>query len=138
MYRWRCHKCCRFGCPFVSAICLRSSGMRLPFRGLRISAPGVLTNESSHTPQLCSYDSETGHSGSLLLRSRLSSARPPVRPTARSPPSSSAAAASRRTGCSSYRHKFDKSLGIGQRSRDSPGLRVRAYLTGEGGEGRVV
>jgi len=41
----------------VFTICLRSSGMCIPFRGLRISAPGVLTNELSHTPQLCSRDS---------------------------------------------------------------------------------
>lgn len=113
-----------YGCPanartLVFTICLRSSGMRLPFRGLRISAPGVLTNELSHTPQLCSHDSA---GWAFRFSVPTSSAR--------------AAAASRRTGCSSYRHKFDKSPG--NRPASSIATRPRAYLTGEKGEGRVL
>lgn len=42
---------------FVFTICLRSSGMCLRSEDyvlVRHIASGVLTNESSHTPQLCS------------------------------------------------------------------------------------
>lgn len=61
---------------------------------------------------------QDGHSGSPL------------------PPPPPEPAASRRTGCSSYRHKFDKSLG--NRPASSIATRPRAYLTGEKGEGRVL
>jgi len=61
-YRSRSQCCCRSGVwrtpeHSCSPSAFVSSGMRLPFRGLRISTPGVLTNESSHTPQLCSRNS---------------------------------------------------------------------------------
>lgn len=82
-----------------------------------LARPASLQTSRATRRNFVAATARDGHSGSPLP-----------------PPPPGELAASRRTGCSSYRHKFDKSPG----NRPASSSRPRTYLTGEKGEGRIL